>query len=128
MKLIDALAIKATGWSDYKTKEIYKEAEMVICNHEQVLLGKNDIVTEWTEVEARIYSAIGLFEAAGTHEFLTEATIKLQEAANIYADWFEIERMDNEIDKILAKVYADELSRIEGVDQLLFLFNNIQKK
>ena len=107
MKLIDALAIKATGWSDYKTKET---------------------VTEWTEVEARIYSAIGLIEAAGTHEFLTEATIKLQEAANIYADWFEIERMDNEIDKILAKVYADELSRIEGVDQLLFLFNNIQKK
>lgn len=123
MKLIDALAIKATGWSDDKTKEIYKEAEMVIWNHEQVLLGKNDIVTEWTEVEARIYSAIGLIEAAGTHEFLTEATIKLEEAANLYADWFEIERMDNEIFKILAKVYEDELSRIEAVDQLLFLFN-----
>ena len=31
--------------------------------------------------------------------------------------------MDNEIFKILTKVYKDELSRIDAIEQLLFLFN-----
>lgn len=49
---------------------------------------RNDM-TEWTEIEKAIYNAISLIEEAGAHELLTNSQIKLQEAANLYADWFE---------------------------------------
>lgn len=49
---------------------------------------RND-VTEFTEVEKAIHKAINLIEEAGAHELLTNSQIKLTEAANLYADWFE---------------------------------------
>jgi len=51
---------------------------------------RND-TTEWTEIEKAIYNTIRLIDEAGAHEFLTNSQIKikLQEAATLYADWYE---------------------------------------
>lgn len=45
--------------------------------------------TEWTEIEKVIHNAISLIEEAGAHELLTNSQMKLQEAADMYADWYE---------------------------------------
>jgi hypothetical protein len=107
MNLIDALAIKAVGWHDERTKKIYKEAETIVFNHANEvgkLFGKEAKIepeltehghprrsdsTRWTETEAEIYAAIDLIEVSGAHELLTNAQTKLKEAADLYADWFE---------------------------------------